>query len=260
MTPKVTTQDISILLLDENEENVNEMDPATFNALCEGIRESGFVPSITVAPKPNGHYIVLDGNHRRRAAELLGFDVLRCDVIEGMTDRELQEILSAKIAVVRGEVNKQRFTKLWLRVRQKLDEATAMHALGLTSERQLLSLVNTTKRRADVQTMSQDAVQALLKRSKVVDNLALVIRAAQGDGGLGGEFDYLAFQAHGSQIVLIKCSEIQIKRFVTQIEAIRQRHVAIPDVFLLGVDHVLQGEDVEKMHLIGNAPDGEEEQ
>ena len=61
----------AIELIDEAEWNPNEEQPAEFNALVENIREVGMVEFPVVVPK-GGRYLAVSGNHRVRAAKLLG--------------------------------------------------------------------------------------------------------------------------------------------------------------------------------------------
>lgn len=235
------TKVLPVSLLVENPNNVNEMDDAAFNALCEGITESGYVPTIDVAPLPDGRYLIVDGNHRTKAAKLLGYTELTCTVLVGLDDADLQEILSARIAVVRGSVNRTQFTKLWLKVRQSLDHQQAMHILGVTSERQLNQLVNAAKRKTDTQTITKDAVQAMIARGKVVENLATVIRAAAGDGGLG-EFEYLIFQVHGSTLLLVRCKADDMEALQALVSDAEARKISVAGAFVGGLRQLLHGE------------------
>lgn len=226
----------------ENPHNVNEMDEATFNQLCEGLEESGYVPALDVAPLPDGKYLIVDGNHRKRAAVLLGHTELECTILEGLTDQELQEILSARIAVVRGKVNKTRFTQLWLQVRQRYDQSYAMHVLGVTSEKQLHTLINVPKRQVEAKVAAREAAQIMINRAKVVENLATVIRAAHGDGGIG-EFDYMVFQVQGSQLMLVRCSKEELEQLQIMAEIIASRKVGVTDCVLRGLRVILAPEN-----------------
>lgn len=231
-------REIEIELLDENPNNVNEMSDATFNQLCEDIQGRGFVPTITVTPRGDRYFIV-DGNHRKRAAVLCEFTHVPCDVVD-LSDEELQEVLSAKIAIVRGTVNKTKLTTLWYRIRQSLDERAAMQALGITSELQLKALVRLAKRKTDAKTIADDAVATMVARAKRVENLATVIRAATGDGGLG-EFQYLIFQHQGSTLVLVRCQEAHIEQMKVQIGLIEERRGDVADVIVSAVQKYVNG-------------------
>ena len=56
-------------------------DEDMFN-LMESIRDNGVLTPATVRKKDDGRYEMLSGHRRKRACELLGMEVLRCEVVE----------------------------------------------------------------------------------------------------------------------------------------------------------------------------------
>ena len=50
--------------------------------LMESIRDNGVLTPATVRKKDDGRYEMLSGHRRKRACELLGMEVLRCEVVE----------------------------------------------------------------------------------------------------------------------------------------------------------------------------------
>lgn len=50
--------------------------------LVESIKERGVITPATVRPKEDGRYELVSGHRRKRASELAGFQILRCEVIE----------------------------------------------------------------------------------------------------------------------------------------------------------------------------------
>ena len=56
-------------------------DEDMFN-LMESIRDNGVLTPATVRKKEDGRYEMLSGHRRKRACELLGMEVLRCEVVE----------------------------------------------------------------------------------------------------------------------------------------------------------------------------------
>jgi hypothetical protein len=226
-------QDLPIDALIEMPGNVNEMDDGEFNALCEGLQASQFCPPIVAAPRGEGgdlkgRWVIIDGNHRYKAWRLLGHATIPAYVLDGLTDAEQQELLNARMAVVRGDVSRDKFTRLWHKVRQRLDEKQAMQVFGITSERKLAQLVKPAQRRLDVTVVADDAIKTLLARTKVVEDLATVVRAALGDGGGTGEFNYLVFQAHGSQIVVVRCTPAEFEAIRQGVERIGGQGIHVP--------------------------------
>ncbi len=210
MASEIKTIDLDEL--DHIPGNTNEMDEGEFNALCEGIEESNIVPPPIVAPR-DGRYVIIDGNHRVKAARLLGYTHLECLLLVDLTDTDLQDILSARLNVVRGKPNKRAFTALWMRVRERLPETVAMRALGVTSERRLHQLIIPPKRKVAAATVIDEEVKRMMARARVVEDLGDVIRAALGDGGGTEEFDYLAFQVRRSKLLLVRCDAQELEFF-----------------------------------------------
>ena len=50
--------------------------------LVESIKERGIITPATVRQKEDGRYELISGHRRKRACELAGFDMLRCEVVE----------------------------------------------------------------------------------------------------------------------------------------------------------------------------------
>lgn len=71
-------------LIHPNDWNVNAFDEANYPKLVESIRSKGFMEPVKVtadAQRP-GHYLLVDGYHRWKAAAELGIEELPCEVWE----------------------------------------------------------------------------------------------------------------------------------------------------------------------------------
>jgi len=212
--------------LDELPGNVNVMSDGEFNALCEGIRESGFIPPLVVAPR-DGRWVVLDGNHRLRACRVLGIEqvpVMKVDLDE----TEQQEIMAARLNIVRGTIDRRLFTRLWNRITERMDTLTAMRTFGITSEERLKRLVISASRRVDAHVVVDDEVRAMMDRARFVEDLVSIVRAVVGDGG-AGEFDYLVFQVRGSEIVLLRCSRAQLGQLKERFDKWRSEGISVSE-------------------------------
>lgn len=65
-----------------NDWNVNAFDPEHYPKLVDSIRLNGLMEPIKVMPDParDGHYLLIDGYHRWKAAAELGIEELLCEV------------------------------------------------------------------------------------------------------------------------------------------------------------------------------------
>ena len=57
--------------------------------LVESIKERGVITPATVRQKEDGRYEMISGHRRKRASELAGFDILRCEVVELTRDQAI---------------------------------------------------------------------------------------------------------------------------------------------------------------------------
>jgi ParB/RepB/Spo0J family partition protein len=75
-------QSIPRELIHPNEWNVNAFDPEHYPKLVESIRQKGFMEplKVTLDPAREGHYLLVDGYHRWKAAGELGVRDLPCEV------------------------------------------------------------------------------------------------------------------------------------------------------------------------------------
>lgn len=65
-----------------NDYNVNDFDPADYPKLVESVRSWGLLEPLKVMcdPERTGHYLLLDGYHRWKAAGELALQELPCEV------------------------------------------------------------------------------------------------------------------------------------------------------------------------------------
>lgn len=82
-------RDIPIELIDDFPEHPFKVkDDEDMMQLVESIKEHGVITPATIRPKEDGRYEMVSGHRRKRAAELAGQTMLRCEVVEDMTRDE----------------------------------------------------------------------------------------------------------------------------------------------------------------------------
>jgi ParB/RepB/Spo0J family partition protein len=103
---------VSVSHLHPNPWNPNRMDEATFQAELASIREFGFVDPVTVRPHPTrrGHFEIIDGEHRWRAAKALALTVVDVVVLDA-TDAQAKR-LTVILNETRGSANPADLGKL----------------------------------------------------------------------------------------------------------------------------------------------------
>lgn len=104
---------IGIDRLVPNEWNPNEQSEEVFNQLMKEIEEDGFEHPLVVVPhsEVEGDYTIIGGEHRWRAAMLLGMEEVPC-VIHDDWDMETQKLKTVRRNLLSGNLNARKFTDL----------------------------------------------------------------------------------------------------------------------------------------------------
>ena len=96
-------RDIPIELIDDFPDHPYKVkDDEDMIQLVESIKERGVITPATVRPKEDGRYELVSGHRRKRACELAGFDMLRCEVVE--LDRDAATILMVESNLQRSQI------------------------------------------------------------------------------------------------------------------------------------------------------------
>jgi ParB family transcriptional regulator, chromosome partitioning protein len=96
-------RDISIDLIDDFPDHPYKVrDDEDMMQLVESIKERGVITPATVRQKEDGRYELISGHRRKRASELAGLDMLRCEVVE--LDRDEATILMVESNLQRSVI------------------------------------------------------------------------------------------------------------------------------------------------------------
>ncbi len=96
-------RDIPIDLIDDFPDHPYKVrDDEDMMQLVESIKERGVITPATVRQKENGRYELISGHRRKRASELAGLDMLRCEVVE--LDRDEATILMVESNLQRSVI------------------------------------------------------------------------------------------------------------------------------------------------------------
>lgn len=74
------------------QENPNAMSDEDFRGLVEAVRHLDFAQAVTLDELPNGDFRIVDGQHRKRAAALVGRETLPALVYKGLEDAQLRAL------------------------------------------------------------------------------------------------------------------------------------------------------------------------
>ena len=99
-------------LIRDNPWNPNAFDAETYPKLVESIREKGILEPLKVMPDPEreGHYLLVDGYHRWKAAGELGIEELPCEVWDITPDEA--KVRGLQLNYLRGQPVPRRLAEL----------------------------------------------------------------------------------------------------------------------------------------------------
>lgn len=95
--------EVPVSQLQPNDYNPNRMKPQVFDKLVEDIRRNGILNPLHVY-FDGGKYVIIDGEHRYKAAKLLGFEKVMAFVYEGNVE-EIKKIMSLRLNVLHGTID-----------------------------------------------------------------------------------------------------------------------------------------------------------
>jgi ParB/RepB/Spo0J family partition protein len=102
--------------------NPNKLSDTKFNRLVEQIKENGFQDPIKVYTGTDGRLKLYAGEHRLQAAKVLGLEEIPAYIETYEEDKAKFELFRDNF--FRGEIDPQKFTKLYDEMAQKYGEAT----------------------------------------------------------------------------------------------------------------------------------------
>jgi len=146
-------------LIHPNDWNVNAFDPEHYPKLVESIREQGFMEPVKVtadAQRP-GHYLLVDGYHRWKAAGELGIEELPCEVWK--ITAEEAKIRGLQLNYLRGQPVPDRLAHLIHELNRELS-LPDLAAMLPWSEGQLRDSLELLKLPADLSQRLEEKVAA----------------------------------------------------------------------------------------------------
>lgn len=181
-----------------DEDNPNVMDEATFDQLCEEIREQGFDEPIHVRPSPThkGKWEIGSGHHRTKAAMVNGLTEIPA-VIKHWSDRE-KKVALTKRNVLRGSLNKQKLTHLYRELaKDSKDPVQLQRELGFTNQKAFEAMIE--KIETQLPPKQKKKLQEAKETIKSVDDLSSVLNKIFKEAGSELDKGYMVFSFGGKK-------------------------------------------------------------
>lgn len=178
-----------------DEDNPNQMDEATFDALIEEIQDQGFDEPVHVRPHPtlNNKWQIGSGHHRTKAAMVIGMTEVPA-VIKDWTDRE-QKVALAKRNALRGSLDKTKMVALYRELVEGHDPVQVQRELGFTDTKAFEKMYETAA--ASLPEKQRKKLAEAKETIKSVDDLSSVLNRIFKEAGSELDKGYLVFSFGG---------------------------------------------------------------
>lgn len=202
---------IKIEDLVESEWNVNEMDDKTFNRLVDELETTGLIDPIQVVPIDGGKYRVIGGNHRLKAAKVLGWTEIDCVVLTDarFMDEDLQKFISLRLNLIRGKINPEKFVNLYQEMVEKYGKEALSDLMGFTDTDAFNKLVATVEK--NVKNVLPPSISKKFEKAKkdikTLDDLGNILNKLYSEYGHTIEKNYMFFVYGGKEHVMIECDK-----------------------------------------------------
>lgn len=223
-----------------NDFNPNVLADAKFNKLVDDIKQHGVVGSIVVMKHPtiDGKYMIIDGEHRWRAAQLAGIKKVWCDVVEAdLTEAQRRTVF---FNVVKGKLDPVKFTALWERLSKQsgLTRDELKEWLGITSESELKQVLMEVKK-----SLPDELKQAFEKSEKKLrswEDLSLVVNRLFSEYGSTVDRSFIMFMYGGKMHLMVEMGK-ELKEEVDKI--VEESNVSKRDINEVFVEKLRGGRD-----------------
>lgn len=203
--------DISVLCIEPNLNNPNEMDDASMARLVDEIRENGFiVPIIVVAEGEK--YKILNGEHRWRAAMQAEYKYIPCVILtdEKWKDQELFDLMNIRINEIRGKLSPSKMQPIYEKVVAKYGEDNVKKILGITNDdvykKMIKKMATSFKKSINSEEMSDKIDAEVLKHKDPRAFTKAVSKIIRDEAEKAHKSNCIIFQSTGSEHVVIKAN------------------------------------------------------
>ncbi len=185
-----------------NVDNPNQQDDRTFNALVDSIQTEGWTVPITAVEMEDGKFEIVGGEHRWRAARVLGVKVPVISLPPDEFDKDRRDWNVVKDNILRGDLNPEKFSRLFKRMSEKYDAEVLKSLMGFTTEDAFQKVF-----RSVVAQLPPSLQQALLDAQdeiKTIDDLSIVLNRLFHEFGDTLDSNMMVFSWAGKEVMWIR--------------------------------------------------------
>jgi ParB/RepB/Spo0J family partition protein len=190
-----------------NSWNPQEMKEPELARLIEEFRDIGCIVPLSVKPMPDGTYRIIGGEHRWKAAQVVGLQEVPCLLLdsEPWADEDLQQFVTVRLNIIQGKLNPEKFIKMYNNLTDKYGVEAMQKLLGFTDSHVLQKLVGQVKKgiQKSLPKEVQEAFNENAKEVKSVEELSQIIQKMFTEYGDTVQNSYMVFTHGGKQHLYI---------------------------------------------------------
>ena len=191
---------IDIDKLVPSEENPQEYSPEKFNRLVRSIEQEGFDENLLVVPIEDGLYRIVSGEHRWRAAKIVGVDRVPCVIKDYDNDKRRFELV--KRNAIRGNLNIEKFLRLYDQLSEKYSREVIAEMMAL-DETELQKIVSAVRK--ELPEELQKKIDEAKAEIKTVDDLSLLLNRLFSEYGSTLDYNFMIFDWGGKDSLWVRC-------------------------------------------------------
>lgn len=189
-----------------NPGNPNQQDDETFNGLVGAITDEGWTdPAKVVWDEARGKYEIVGGEHRWRAAKVLGTKCPAIPLPAEMYDRDRRDWVMVKDNMLRGKLNPEKFAQLYDRMAKRYDADVLRTLMGFTSEDAFRKIYKETK--AALPPELAKALEDAKDEIKTIDDLSTVLNRLFREHGETLPSDFMVFSYGGKDVLWVRADK-----------------------------------------------------
>lgn len=222
----------------ENDWDANEMSDKEFARLVETIQVDGFIDPVTAVEvedaKGRSYYRIIGGKHRTRAALHLKMNRIPVDLLQDKKwqDEDLQKFQSCRLNVIHGNMNPEKFVKLYNEMAGKYGAESVGKMMGYTKEHGIKKMVQSVAKsmKASLPKEMADKFEEQAQEARTVGDIERIIQQLFQEHGDSVKYNFMVFAWGGKEHVYIAMNKRTREAMKTIMKVSRKAEVDINEL------------------------------
>lgn len=217
---------IDINLIVPNNYNANTMPPELFDRLVEDINKNSILNPLHVFPLSDGRYMIIDGEHRYRAALVLNMVKVPVIIHDDLTldMEEARKLMSLRLNVLHGDIDPAKFVLAYKEIVKKYGLEAFNTIVGFNPKvwKDLKDKAIKLLEESNLPPEVTKQVVKKIERAKTADQIAKIIDKIFNEYGIQLEqYGYVVFSDGRNNFLYIVVEISKFKEIAEKIEVLK---------------------------------------